>query len=393
MEDIKTKKTGSFIGFVMTLVIAFLLYFIMKSAGSVNNILNYNNIISGMGSNIKSEIYWFLMNFTEAQFYAGVFASSGLIIGGFLAWRLDESKSKFAGFRISYGSRLWPWVISSQILSLFIGNILLNYTGLFLNPDYNWLPTFITVVSVAPSLMLLYGPGLKNLITASIIGGTICFPVGLWFMVNIVPIFDVHGVTGNVFTMALTGIIAMSIARVIPWVEKRSMPEFENDQRESLSEKGNAIWFIRRVFADFTEAQFYGNEVAGVFMIAALIMGWFINTAHSGYGTGVVPAILLSQFVASSVGIYFYYHKYRDEGFYSTFVPVVSVGPACVLTFGGTIPVAIAAGIMGGLIGAPLAEFIIKKLPEDFHPFIGNVSSMGISTIVVTVIMQAMPWF
>ena len=57
-----------------------------------------------------------------------------------------------------------------------------------------------------------------------------------------------------------------------------------------------------------------------------------------------------------------------EKGWYGTYVPVVSVGPACVLMFGSTIPVAITAGILGGIIGPALAEYFCDKLPEDYHP-------------------------
>lgn len=54
-------------------------------------------------------------------------------------------------------------------------------------------------------------------------------------------------------------------------------------------------WFVRRVFAEFTEAQFYGNEVASAFLLAGAVIGTIVCGNHGAYGSGAVPAIILSQ--------------------------------------------------------------------------------------------------
>ena len=111
------------------------------------------------------------------------------------------------------------------------------------------------------------------------------------------------------------------------------------------------------------------------------------------FRSGAIPAIILSQFIGSAVGVFLYFNKYVEKGWYGTYVPVVSVGPACVLMFGSSIGVATIAGILGGIIGPPLAEYVSDKLPEGYHPTIGNVTSMGITTIVVSMIIKVLPWF
>ena len=68
-------------------------------------------------------------------------------------------------------------------------------------------------------------------------------------------------------------------------------------------------------------------------------------------------------------------------------------GPACVLMFGATIPVAVFAGVLGGVLGGPVAEFFGDKLPEGVHGTVANVTSMAICTIITAVVMQALPWF
>ena len=152
-------------------------------------------------------------------------------------------------------------------------------------------------------------------------------------------------------------------------------------------------WFIRRVLADFSEAQFYGNEVASICLLIGATIGTLVCGTHGAYGSGAVPAIILSQFVGAAVGVFLYAGKFDNGGWYATYVPVVSVGPACVLMFGATIPVAVFAGVLGGVLGGPVAEFFGDKLPEGVHGTVANVTSMAICTIITAVVMQALPWF
>lgn len=76
-------------------------------------------MISGILDSVPKQIAWFFMNFTEAQFYASVFAGIGIILGGIVAWILAIKNSKYAGFDVCYGSStLFPWVLASQLISL-----------------------------------------------------------------------------------------------------------------------------------------------------------------------------------------------------------------------------------------------------------------------------------
>ena len=148
-------------------------------------------------------------------------------------------------------------------------------------------------------------------------------------------------------------------------------------------------WF----FMNFTEAQFYGNEVASAFLLAGAVIGAIVCGNHGAYGSGAVPAIILSQFVGAATGVFLYAGKFDNGGWYATYVPVVSVGPACVLMYGANIPVAVFAGVLGGIIGGPIAQFFSEKLPEGVHGTVANVTSMTISTITVSVVISALPWF
>ena len=105
-ETVKTKEkmTGALPGFIISIVIGFVFYFGLKALSGNNAVFDYNNMISGILDSVPKQIAWFFMNFTEAQFYASVFAGIGIILGGIVAWILAIKNSKYAGFDVCYGS-------------------------------------------------------------------------------------------------------------------------------------------------------------------------------------------------------------------------------------------------------------------------------------------------
>ena len=74
----------------------------------------YSYVIDGITRVFGKQILWFLMNFVEAQFYAGVFAGAGIILGGIAAWFLAKNNSRLMGFSVCYGSPAIvvkpPWI-------------------------------------------------------------------------------------------------------------------------------------------------------------------------------------------------------------------------------------------------------------------------------------------
>ena len=389
----KEKLTGSLGGMVVSIVIGFVFYFGLTALSGANQTFDYNNLISGILNSMPKQIAWFFMNFTEAQFYASAFAGVGVIVGGFVAWILAMKNSKYAGFDVCYGSStMFPWGLASQVISLGLAIFVFGYIDGFSDSSVTWIATFITVVGAPPAVMLLYGPSLPALLTASIVGGLNCAPTAIWIGNYIVTPWNIPGVVAHVTTMAITGIIVCMVCKVLPWVK----PVPVKPHRKGAAAPDDVYstsWFIRRVLADFSEAQFYGNEVASICLLIGATIGTLVCGTHGAYGSGAVPAIILSQFVGAAVGVFLYAGKFDNGGWYATYVPVVSVGPACVLMFGATIPVAVFAGVLGGVLGGPVAEFFGDKLPEGVHGTVANVTSMAICTIITAVVMQALPWF
>lgn len=386
----KKYKTGSLLGLVIVLAMGFGLYFLLENIRISGNWFNYDTIVSNAANNLFYKFVWFIMNFTEANYYTGFFASIGLISGGFIAWRLEKMGSSKAGIPLCYGDNEWPWIFAAQVLSLFIVVFILDYT-IYFNKGYTWIPTFITVVGIPPAAMLLYGPNPKALLTCSILGAIICFPTAFWILNNIIPVLDVPGVIANTLTMALTGIIVCSILKVLPWIRKiprKPTAREERSEKEIIREMEKPSWFVRRVIADFSEAPFYGNEIVGILVLIGVIIDWLLNTNHVAQGSGALPTIILSQFIGSGVGVFLYFDKFVEKGWYATYVPVVGVGPACVLFFQPTVKVAIVAGVLGGIIGGPLAEFFVDRLPEDYAPTIGNVTGIALATTIVAMTIK-----
>lgn len=390
----KTKRsTGSLLGLAIILAIGFAFYFGLGLIAGNSSALNYNTVVDGITGSFGKQLQWFFMNFTEPQFYAGIFAGIGVIVGGIVAWILAKKSSRLAGFDICYGSSsLFPWVLASQLLSLALAIFIFGYIDLFDMTGATWVATFITVVGAPPSIMLLYGPSIPALLTSSVLASLLSAPVATWISQSIVAPLGIPNVVSNVATMAVVGVVVCYICKVLPWVQKKDIPPHRVEPAPA-EDVYSAKWFVRRCLADFTEAQFYGNEVAAVFMLLGVVIDWCISSDLPGYGGYTLPAILLSQFVGAGVGVFLYADKFDNGGWYATYVPVVSVGPACVLMFGTTIPVALFAGALGGIIGAPIADFFGTKLPEDVHGTNANVTSMALSTVIVSMVMKFLGCF
>jgi MFS transporter, ENTS family, enterobactin (siderophore) exporter len=83
------------------------------------------------------------------------------------------------------------------------------------------------------------------------------------------------------------------------------------------------------------------------------------------------------------VAVFLWRRQWAKKGFFPTFVPVVSVAPAAVLALNGSGLSIVGGALLGAIVAPPLAAAIAGRLPEDFHPFIGNVASMTISTALI----------
>ena len=385
---------GSPLGLVICVALGFALYGLFSVIGGANPAFDYATIIDHITSSLPKQLAWFLMDWTEPTFYASAFAGAGLILGGVVAWVLALRRSRLAGFTVCYGEHaIFPWVLASQLISLALSIFVFRYIDGFNVPGVTAVATFVPIVAAPPAAMLIYGPSVPALLVSSVLGGLMCAPVATWLAVAVTGPLGLPGVVANVTSMALCGFTIFMVLKALPWVKKVPVP----DQRPTLTpveDVHTTSWFVRRVIAEFSEAPFYGSESASILMFVGLLIGTLLCAGHNVNGAGTaLPAILLSQFVAAAVGVFLYANKFAEGGWYATYVPVVSVGPACVLALGASIPVALVAGALGGILGGPVAEFVASRLPDDVHPTVGNVASMALCTAFVYVVMAALPWF
>ncbi|MCM3555887.1 hypothetical protein M3697_12345 [Janibacter melonis] len=62
---------------------------------------------------------------------------------------------------------------------------------------------------------------------------------------------------------------------------------------------------------------------------------------------------------------------------------VVSVAPATVLAHGDSLTALLLGAVAGAVLCPLVARPVSARLPQDFHPFIGNTVAMALVTSVV----------
>ncbi|MGI5430850.1 hypothetical protein [Streptomyces sp. CA-179760] len=361
---------------------------------------------AGAYSQAGDFLHWWIGDTSEAQFYKSGIGSLGMLAGAWIAHVAWKRSRRWAGFPISYGTGLWPWLLASALLGLLLSDIAWGWT---LPATGAWQPTFVPFVSVPPAVVLIYGAGWTVAATGAVLGAALTTPIAL-LVVNYVCVpLDLPSVIGNVTGMWAGALLAFLLCRYLPWLprpltsqnsETSDAPGHAGqedatagDQEASARARQGPFWVVRRVLADFTEPQFYGNEIASIGLIGGTVLTYLLNPLTPVYGTGLLPAVLTAQFLTATVGVLLYQRRWAAAGWYPTFVPVVSVAPATVLTYGATVPAVIVGAVLGALAAPPLAAWISKRLPADFHPFIGNVISMAICTLAIVPLLGTLPGF
>ncbi|NWD59826.1 hypothetical protein [Pseudomonas sp. IPO3774] len=326
----------------------------------------------------SSWLRWVLGDISEVAFYKHELASLGLLGGAYLAWWASRTGKSWQGFAISYGTGLWPWLITSSLLGLLLSNALWGWT---VTAD-TWQPTFAAFVSLPAAMVLMFGGGWKVTLNGAVLGGLLVTPMCL-LIVNYVCIpLGLPVVIGNVLGMAVGSVIAFVLCRHVP-VLVRS--DYTAPQRPAPLKPPTygVVWSVRRVLADFSEAPFFGNELASLGLLAGVLLAYALNPMSPAYGSGLILHLIGAQALTSALGVVIWRHQWIKRGWYPTYVPLVSVVPAAVLTHGGSWMVMGSSALLGALMAPPLACAIAGRLPPHFHPYIGNVISMALSTLAV----------
>ncbi len=388
------RPMGTFIGVV---VVSFALYFAMtylqNLLAGVHIIPNYMDMQNAAAKNNPlGWIAWIIGDMTEANFYKSYLGGAGLIIGGFIAHYLYKKKSAYQGTAICYGSGLWPWIFAASLTSLLLSNLVYGWNI----ADSGWFPTFVVFVSVPAGTILVYGKGIKNLLTGAIAAVIIVVPLSRLVMVYFCTPLGLPSVAGSVFGMWAGGIVAFETFRLLPWMK---LPV--TDKEDSISETGQkteaddsineieekhkkpSAFFIKRIIADFSEPCFAGNEIVGACLLIGTVISWLLCPDLPVYGSGTFPAVLLSQLLTGAVAMIVYWDDWMKNAWFPTFPSMVSVAPGVAWLYGGNLVTVIIAAVLGGILCPAITNFVLKKLPAHWSSVVATTFSMSVCTVVV----------
>ena len=111
---------------------------------------------------------------SEPQFYAVGSAGALLLVGGLLGHVAHRRRWHLQGFVQACGTGMWPWAAGSALLSSA------RQPAWGWTPRAaSWQPLFVPLVSVAPAIVVLYGPGWRVLVTAAVPGALLAPPAAI----------------------------------------------------------------------------------------------------------------------------------------------------------------------------------------------------------------------
>lgn len=392
--ETKRRPTTAFVGL---LLFGLVLYnFMLKIQPDLKAILfDYNMWEQTMISSPLYKLYWMIGDATEPHFHKTILGGIGVFIGSVIAYILDRKQSKYRMTPISYGfGKIWPWIFVAAFLSLGIVTIL--FGSIRIEGDA-WAATFVPYVSVASAVIILYGANFRSLITGAVLGAIFTTPITIFLRNEILFPHGLPGVIGSVTGMWMGGMFVFEICKILPWMKmEESLPKEEMSPAKVQGEitvkeykqKYPNRFFIRRMLADYSEPMYVGNEIAGACLIIGSMLTWYLNPMQPYYGTGLFPALVLCQIITGAVAMYVYWDGWMENDWFPTFVPVVSVAPAMILLFGGSLPVIIISAILGALACPAIAILINNSIPPHWHPMVGFTASMAICSFGTTVFMR-----
>jgi len=327
-------------------------------------------------------------------------ALGGILMIAGCAIALAFGKKSKCTFGVCYGTGLFWRILVGQLLASGISVFLYQY--IWDTEEISFVPTFIAIASFTPAIILKYGGEWRKVITAGVLGAFLGCPFAYFINLHFSGPWGLPGAVAWVTPMIVSGYVALEVCRFLPWMNRQaSDPVTAEPEKKETEIQGvpnvpvmNGEWFVKRVFADFTEPVFYGNELAGMLFVLGGLISIFLNPANPGYGNGnVYLVILASQILASAIGVFLYWHRYYELGWYNTFVPVASLTPAFVLFYGTSLHVVIVGAIVGAVFMPPVADWIGRTICKEHHGYIGSVVSMWICCLMFIAIFNFVPGF
>ncbi|WP_326836426.1 hypothetical protein VSH64_16185 [Amycolatopsis rhabdoformis] len=365
---------------------AALAYLLAAARGSLLHLLpGYDEWQQQAYARLPQFLRWCLGDTTEAQSFKADLGGLGLLAGGWVA-HVAAARRRRSGFPIAAGTGLWPWLTGAALLGLLLSNLAWGWT---IPATGAWQPTFVAFVSIPPAVVLTYGPGWRVALTGAVLGAVLTTPIAIALVQFACYPLGLPTSIATAGSMWLSALLVFPLCRVLPWFPRRPAPP---PSPVEPPRQGPA-WVLRRVLADFTEAPFHGNELSSAGLLAGTLLTYLLNPLTPVHGSGLLPALLTTQVLTATLGVLLYRRQWARHGWYPTFVPLVSVAPAAVVTYGPTIPAIVSGAVLGAVFGPPLAAYISRRLPDFFHPFVGNVVSMTVCTALVVPVLGLFPGF
>lgn len=398
MEKARPKRPVG--AFVIMLALGLAVYACSFITFPANSILpDYTTWLQQIAAgNFLAKIAWVFADWAEPCYQATALGGILMILGCVIS--LHTGKKSKMTFGVCYGTGLFYRILVAQLIAIVGSGFL--YQGMFENKDIGFVPTFIAVASFTPAIVITYGGEWRKVFTAGILGIICGCPFAYFTYANFVQPWGLPGCVAWVTPMIVMGFVGIEVCRVLPWMKRqRSDPEKPAPEKKDVVVPGqanisemNGLWFVKRVFTDFSEPNFYGNELSGLLFVLGGVISVFLNPKNPCYGDGnLFLAILASQLLASALGIFLYWHRYYELGWYNTFVPLASLTPAFLLFYGTSFHVLITAVIIGAVFMPPVADWIGRTVAKHHAGYIGSVVAMWILPIVFISAFNYIPGF
>ncbi len=345
------------------------------------------------GGNILWRIMWLLGDPSEPHFHKTILGGLGMTTGSWFAYWLYKRRSPLCLTPIGYGKgKLWTGVFWASTLSLIIAGIL--FGGLHVDND-QYVSTYVCYVSVAGAIILSYGYSASSVVTGAVLGALTTVPVAIW-MRNVVCLpNELPGGIATVCGMWIGGIISFEVCEHLPYMKSEKLRKTLQETNDSNINVDDSYkyscpnkFFFRRILCDFSEPVFAANEWASVFLIIGSMLTWFLNPDQPFYGNKMFPALIFCEILTTGFAMWFYWNEWMERDFVPTFVPLVSVAPACIMQYGDSLFVIIFASVTGALIAPAVADAFNERKPALWHNMIGFTFSMAATTWLVVVILR-----
>jgi len=337
----------------------------------------------GSYDRVPSFLTWVLADATDAQFHRSALGAALMLAGAGVAHRAYRRGRRWRGFDVGCGSGLWPWLTASALLGVLAAHLL---WGWVVPVTGSWQPLFVAFVSVAPAVVLCYGPGWPVALTGAALGAGVATPIALLVHNAVCVPLGLSSLVAATTGMWAGGLAGFAVCRRLPWLPPFALaprPERDEAAVAAAERAQGAGWGLRRMLADFTEAPFHGNELAGAGLLAGLLIGYLLDPSLAVYGTGLLPQVLAAQLLTAALSVALWRRQWARKGWYPTFIPIVSVAPAAVLAAGGSATSVIAGAVAGAVVAPPLGAALGARVPAHCHPYVGYVMAMTLCGLTI----------